>query len=109
MQDKLLGAVGLARRAGCTVLSYDLIYKSIIKKKIKLVILAADSSQNTKKKYRDKCKTYGVPILEYATKELLGSAVGKEFAAAVGVTDDNFVKLISTYVSESRGGPNDES
>ena len=50
MQDKLLGAVGLARRAGCTVLSYDLIYKNIIKKKMKLVILAADSSQNTKKK-----------------------------------------------------------
>ena len=46
-----------------------------------LVIVAGDASENTKKKFRDMCEFYEVPIYFYKDKDTLGHAMGKEFRA----------------------------
>jgi ribosomal protein L7Ae-like RNA K-turn-binding protein len=55
-----------------------------------LVVVAADASENTKKKFRDMCKFYKVPICFYGDKDTLGHAMGKEFRASLAILDEGF-------------------
>ena len=59
-----------------------------------LVIVAEDSSDNTKKKFQDMCKFYKVPIYFYGDKDTLGHAMGKEFRASLAILDEGFAKGI---------------
>ena len=56
----------------------------------RLVIIASDASENTKKKFRDMCKFYEVPIYIYGDKDTLGHAMGKEFRASLAILDEGF-------------------
>ena len=55
-----------------------------------LVIVAEDSSDNTKKKFQDMCEFYKVPIYFYGDKDTLGHAMGKEFRASLAILDEGF-------------------
>ena len=59
-----------------------------------LVIVAEDSSDNTKKKFQDMCEFYKVPIYFYGDKDTLGHAMGKEFRASLAILDEGFAKGI---------------
>ena len=59
-----------------------------------LVIVAADASDNTKKKFRNMCEFYKVPIYIYGDKDTLGNAMGKEFRASLAILDKGFAKGI---------------
>ncbi|MCQ2520094.1 MAG: ribosomal L7Ae/L30e/S12e/Gadd45 family protein [Lachnospiraceae bacterium] len=59
-----------------------------------LVILAGDASDNTKKKFNDMCSFYEVDVIEYATKETLAQAIGKEERASLAVCDEGFATSI---------------
>ena len=56
----------------------------------RLVIVASDASDNTKKKFRDMCEFYKVPICFYGDKDTLGHAMGKEFRASLAILDKGF-------------------
>ena len=60
-----------------------------------LVIVAGDASENTKKKFRDMCEFYEVPIYFYKDKDTLGHAMGKEFRASLAILDEGFAKEIT--------------
>ena len=66
----------------------------------KLVIEAADTSENTHKRICDKCSYYGVKHIRLnAGTEILSDAVGKSSSvAAVAVSDENFYKLFMKYI-----------
>ena len=76
-RDKVLSLIGLAMKAGrCT--SGEMMTENETKAgKAKLVVVASDASENTKKKFRDMCKFYRVPICFYGDKDTLGHAMGK--------------------------------
>jgi len=63
-----------------------------------LVIVAEDASDNTKKKFKNMCNFYEVPIYFYGDKDTLGHAMGKEFRAMVAVTDAGFAKGIVKHL-----------
>ena len=63
-----------------------------------LVIVAADASENTKKKFQNMCDFYKVPIYFYGDKETLGHAMGKEIRASLAITDAGFAKSISKHI-----------
>ena len=56
--------------------------------------MAGDASENTKKKFRDMCEFYEVPIYFYKDKDNLGLAMGKEFRASLAILDEGFAKEI---------------
>ena len=60
----------------------------------KLVIVAEEASENTKKKFRDMCAYYKVPIFFFGDMDTLGHAMGKEFRASLAVLDEGFAKGI---------------
>ena len=63
-----------------------------------LVIVAGDASENTKKKFKNMCDFYEVPIYFYGDKDTLGHAMGKEFRASLAVTDAGFAKGIMKHL-----------
>ena len=91
-RDKILSLIGLSMKAGrCT--SGEMMTENETKAgKAKLVIVASDASENTKKKFRDMCKFYRVPICFYGDKDkdTLGHAMGKEFRASLAILDEGF-------------------
>ena len=96
-RQKLLSALGLCRKAGKLICGAPLICDALRSaKKPYAVIMAADNSENTQKKLRDKCTFYGVELL---TPDLdgdaLSGAIGKSGRmSAVAVTDENFCRLL---------------
>ena len=82
--------MGLACRAGAVVSGEFASEKAVKEGKARLVIVAADASENTRKLFSDKCTYYDVPIIVYGNKEELGHAIGKEYRASLAVTQQSF-------------------
>ena len=62
-----------------------------------------DASENTKKKFRNMCTYYEVPLYFLSDKESLGRAMGKEFRASLAVQDENFAKAIMKALEKESG------
>ena len=63
----------------------DSIENDIKKKTIKLVIVAEDSSNRTKDKFKRICENYDVPIIQFGNIETLSKAIGKNNKAIIGI------------------------
>ena len=88
--DKVLSMISLATKAGKTVGGEFSVEKAVKEGRAKLVVVSAEASDNTKKKFTNMCTYYNVPIYFYGTKEELGHFMGKEFRASMAVLDDGF-------------------
>jgi len=87
MENKILAMAGLARRAGKAVSGEFAVEKSVKTGKAALVLLAADASANTKKKFLNMCDWYHVPVFECADKAALGKSQGQEIRSSIAVED----------------------
>ena len=92
--NKVLSLVSLATKAGKTVSGEFSTEKEVKTGRAALVIVADDASANTKKKFKNMCDFYEVPIYFYQDKDALGHAMGKEFRASLAVLDEGFAKGI---------------
>jgi|MucameStandDraft_1065616.scaffolds.fasta_scaffold23126_3 Ribosomal protein HS6-type (S12/L30/L7a) len=93
-EKKVLGTLGLAMKAGHIVSGEFMTEKAVRDGRAELVMVAADASANTKKKFSDSCRFYHVPYAEFGRKDQLGNAIGKEFRASLAITDKGFAALI---------------
>mgnify|MGYP000700499709 CR=1 FL=1 len=93
--NKGLSLLGLAFRSGNLVSGEFATREAVRKKAATLVIVANDASDNTKKKFRNMCEFYEVPIYFYKDKDTLGHAMGKEFRASLAILDEGFAKEIT--------------
>lgn len=55
-----------------------------------LLVVSADASANTKKKFADMAAYRNVPIVFTGDRDELGRAVGRNFAVTAAVTDKGF-------------------
>ncbi|MCR4690282.1 MAG: ribosomal L7Ae/L30e/S12e/Gadd45 family protein [Lachnospiraceae bacterium] len=100
MEKKILSFLGLANRAG-KVASGEFSAEAAVKdRKAKLVIIAADASDNTKKLFHDKSSYYGIPILTFGTKETLGGAIGKQMRASLAILDEGFAEKLKEMIQK---------
>ena len=83
--DKFLSTLGLARRAGKTLLGVDSL--TACSKPVALLIFASDASPRVKRALAGR---QDPSITPHYTKEQLGRAVGCKEAAVVAVTDAGF-------------------
>ena len=98
VKDKVLSLISLATKAGKTVSGEFMTERETKSGRAALVIVAEDSSENTKKKFQDMCGFYEVPICFYGDKDTLGHAMGKEIRASLAITDAGFAKSISKHI-----------
>ena len=96
--SKALSLISLATKAGKTVSGEFCTEKEVKTGLAELVIVADDASDNTKKKFKNMCEFYEVPIYFYGDKDTLGHAMGKEFRASLAVTDLGFAKGIIKHL-----------
>ena len=89
-----LSMLGLATKAGKVVTGEFSTEKAVKSSTAFLVVVAADASDNTKKKFRNMCEYYQVTMREFSDKISLGNACGKEFRASLAVVDMGLAQAV---------------
>ncbi|MCR5636026.1 MAG: ribosomal L7Ae/L30e/S12e/Gadd45 family protein [Clostridiales bacterium] len=94
MNDKLLGILGLARRAGRLILGFDMVCERIKSGEARLVITASDTSKNT---YKSLIRVLDESPCEHIVlcrgKEDISAALGR-LTSVMCVTDEGFARKI---------------
>lgn len=98
MENKAVGMIGLARRAGKLIYGSDAAEKAVRSGKAKLVIMAEDATERTKKLMVNKCKSFGVPLYCFMNAEDLGRHFGKSDISVLAVSDKNFAGAIENLL-----------
>jgi len=91
--------IGIATKAGKTLSGEFSTEKAIKTGKAKLVIVAKDASDNTKKSFMDMCVYRDIPIFFHGNKILLGQATGNEFRASLAVIDTGLAQSIMKHLN----------
>lgn len=97
---KILGLMGLAARARKITFGADATEEGIRKKQVNLVIVAIDSSERTKDKFKKLSENYQIPIIIEGNIEELSKAIGKSNKAIIGIKEKN----LSTEILKINNG-----
>lgn len=97
--SKLLPSIGLCARAGKLICGIPMVCDAMKRGGAgmpRLVLEAADTSDNSHKRIGDRCRYYDVPCIRLEVDgATLGAAVGKTTVlGAVGITDDGLATMI---------------
>ena len=93
-EKRMLGLVSLAQRSGRIASGEFMTEKAVKDGRASLVIIAADASDNTKKKFHNMCTFYQVPVIRLSEKETLGHSIGRSERSSLAVMDEGFAKAI---------------
>ena len=93
-KDKIYSFLGLATRAGKIVSGDDSTLLELKRGNVKLVIVADDASDNTKKLFKDKSSYRNIPYVYFSSKVELGYPIGNAPRSVLGVKDINFANKI---------------
>ena len=103
MKKNTLGVIGLAARARAIAIGTNNVLDAVRSKTAKLVLIANDVSENTKKNLTDKTAYYSVKAeITDITAQELGRAVGHSNTAAIAFTDLNFIKAYEKSLSSEK-------
>lgn len=97
-ERSICSLMGLSMRQGAVESGSFLAEKSIKGGTAKLVVIAEDASDNTKKDFTDMCTYYHVPYAVFGTKDTLGHAIGKEFRVVMALTNPGLSEKISEQI-----------
>lgn len=101
-KDKLLNFIGIAKRAGKITTGEDVLLGAIRKRKIKFLIIAADSGKASFKKFTDKANYYAIDTNTVLTKEDISKAIGVP-RTIIGITDNGFAKRLKEMTNNCKG------
>lgn len=101
---KIYNLLGLATKSRNVASGEFSTEKAVKEHKAALVIVADDSSDNTKKMFTNMCTYYTVPIYFFGNKNDLGHAMGKEFRASLALLDKGLADAIEKILKVMQGG-----
>lgn len=96
--NKVNGLLGLCARAGKIVSGMDAVCNELNKNKIKLLIVAEDSSEKTISNIKYLAEKRNVKVLVFGTIEENSKAIGKENRAIIGIKDKNISDGINKII-----------
>lgn len=99
IKSKVLGLLGLATRAGKTVFGTESSKEAIEKNKVKLLIVAEDAADRTKKNFEEICHKYGVTMKVILTIDEISKSIGQNNKAIIGIKDINFSEEILKIIN----------
>jgi ribosomal protein L7Ae-like RNA K-turn-binding protein len=99
VENKIFSYIGLAAKAGYIASGEFTTEKAVKEGKAKLVIVAEDASNNTKKMFTNMCTYYKVPIYFFGEKTKLGHAIGKEFRASLALYDKGLADMVEKQLN----------
>jgi ribosomal protein L7Ae-like RNA K-turn-binding protein len=98
---KALSLLGMAQAAGKLVSGDNATYEALRQNKVKLLIIAADASSRTKRRFITAAQSAAAPYLELAGMTELGKAIGKPDRAVIGVVDAGFARSLIRSMPDS--------
>ncbi|MDX2472091.1 MAG: 50S ribosomal protein L7 [Candidatus Krumholzibacteria bacterium] len=101
-QQKLLGLLGLARRAGKLAVGFTAVEKIVRRGESPMVIVASDMGASQMSKV-NRWEPLRGTLNDVFTAEELALAMGREKLSVVGVSDAGFVKGIKKLVAGGSG------
>jgi ribosomal protein L7Ae-like RNA K-turn-binding protein len=105
MSNKMFSFLSLMKRARQLSSGDDTVEIDIKKGNVKLLIIAKDASDNTKKKFHNMAEYRKVPYVYFGTKEELGPCVGKAYTAVMAIKDQGFAdSFLEKFKREYDGG-----
>ena len=95
-EEKLLGAMGLAKRAGKLITGAEMCEEAIRAGKSEITLLCSDMSENSAKKLHAALRNSDSSYINLsATKEELAKRFGKKsFVVACVITDKGFAEIV---------------
>ena len=95
-EEKILGALGLAKRAGKLVIGAEMCEETIRSGKAVLTLLCSDISENSHKKLHAALRNADSPYINLSSgKSTLAGRFGKKsFVVSCVITDGGFAKII---------------
>ena len=93
-EQSLRFALGLAQKAGKAVSGDFAVQDALRKGKVKILLIAKDASENSRKRLINFCEGKGITTVDVLDREQLGQALGKAPRTAVAIMDNNFAKMI---------------
>ncbi len=94
MNDRLLGMVGLAVRAGKAAFGVFMTEKAIDEGRVRLVIAAEDIGASNRRRIENRCKDCDVKLIFYSDKASLSRAAGKKDMPVIAICDEGFAQAI---------------
>lgn len=94
MNDRLLGMLGMAVRAGKVSFGVFMTEKALDEGRASLVIASEDIGASNRRKIEAKCAQESTQLIFYSDKESLSRAIGKKDVPVVAVCDEGFGKAI---------------
>lgn len=94
MNDRLLGMLGLAVRAGKVQFGVFMTEKALDEGRAHLVIASEDIGASNRRRIENRCKEWGVQLIFYSDKATLSRAAGKKDMPVAAVCDEGFAKAI---------------
>lgn len=95
LNKDVLSLLGLASRARL-ISTGDVLLKDIRNNRVYFVMIALDSSENTKKKFKDKCSYYHIDCQVIGEVDDLSHAIGRDNRVVVGIKDKGFADKIKS-------------
>lgn len=92
--NKFYNFVGISKKAGYTVEGYNKCEEFIKKRKVFLIILSKEASENTKNKFNNYSLKYKIPVISDIPKEELGGHLGLAEINVVGISDQRMAKQL---------------
>ena len=100
---KFLSLLGFAQASGHLVSGYNGCLAALRHGRVKLVVLAKDASSGTKATFKKAAKQ--VPVVQLATMEQLGAAIGKSARAVLCIMETQMAQAIisaaNTWITEA--------
>jgi len=96
--DKVYSLVGLARKAGMLAVGQHSVERALKIQQARLVLLAEDASQNTRKKFTELAAKRGIPLRTYGKKTEWGHWMSREETAVLAILHDGFARAIETEI-----------
>ncbi len=94
MKKKCKTLLGFATRAGKTFSGVEQVLKAVRSGKARLVVVAEDASEASKKKIQDKAAYYGIDCIYIETVDVISSIIGKSNRVCVAIIDQHFADCI---------------
>ncbi|MHC1721219.1 MAG: ribosomal L7Ae/L30e/S12e/Gadd45 family protein [Clostridiaceae bacterium] len=85
--NKFLQFLGICKKSGRITEGYNKCEEAVKNKKLFLIIVSMEASENTKRKFANYCLKYDVPLISGISKESLGKHTGLDEINVLGISD----------------------
>lgn len=99
-EQRLRNLLGMAQRARQAASGSFAVEQALKNGTAKLMLLAGDAEDETKKSFEELADKYKVPCRTVLTRESLGACMGKEYRAAAVLLDEGFSRSLLRLIGD---------